>query len=41
MSPPRRRQLPSAGWMPGAYTMALRDAASNALLASGTVELAP
>jgi hypothetical protein len=25
----------------GAYTMALRDAVSNALLASGDVELAP
>ena len=32
---------PECGLEAGDYTMALRDAASNALLASGTVELAP
>jgi hypothetical protein len=32
---------PECGLDAGEYTMALRDAASNALLASGTVELAP
>ncbi len=32
---------PECGLDAGGYTMALRDAASNALLASGTVELAP
>jgi len=32
---------PECGLAPGTYTLAIRDAASNALLASGTVELAP
>lgn len=32
---------PECGLDPGPYTLAIRDAASNALLASGTVELAP
>ncbi len=32
---------PECGLEPGDYTMTLRDADSNALLASGTVELAP
>jgi hypothetical protein len=31
---------PECGLDPGAYTLTIRDAASNALLASGTVELA-
>lgn len=32
---------PECGLPPGLYTMAIRDATSNALLASGDVELAP